>query len=139
VLKCPSNHEDKDPALEVGAWAFTAGQVAHAGSVARLAYRYQAYLFFPLLLLEAISLHVASVQALLRRCTRDRAWEAVLLAAHLAGYLTVVLVLSPVKALVFILVHQGLFGCTWVARSRPTTRAWRCWTLTRRTSCAAKC
>jgi hypothetical protein len=35
--------------------------------VARLVLRYQAYLFFPLLLGEAVSLHVASVQALARR------------------------------------------------------------------------
>jgi hypothetical protein len=35
----------------------------------------------------------------------------VLLTVHLAGYLTVVLlVLSPVRAVVFIVVQQGLFG-----------------------------
>ena len=40
-----------------------------------------------------------------------RPMEAALLAIHLAGYLTVVfLVLPPVKAVVFILVQQGLFG-----------------------------
>ena len=79
--------------------------------MARLVFRYQAYLFFPLLLGEAVSLHVASVQALARRAARHRSWETALLAAHGAGYLTVVLlVLSPVKAVVFILVQQGLFG-----------------------------
>ena len=42
---------------------------------------------------------------------RHRRWEAGLLAAHVAGYLAVVfLVLSPVRAVVFILVQQGLFG-----------------------------
>ncbi len=105
------NHEDKDPDLAVGALAFTPGQADHAGPVARLAYRHQAFLFFPLLLLEAISLHVASIQALSRRAARHRGWEIVLLAAHVAGYLAAVfLVLSPVKAVTFILVHQGLFG-----------------------------
>jgi fatty acid desaturase len=79
--------------------------------VSRLAFRFQAYLFFPMLLLEAISLHVASIRALTSRASRHRAWEAGLLAVHLAGYLTAVfLVLSPVKAITFILVQQGLFG-----------------------------
>ena len=105
------NHEGKDPDVAVGALAFTPGQVAQAGPIARLAYRYQAFLFFPLLLLEAFNLHVSSVQALTRRAARHRAWEIVLLAAHVAAYLgAVFLVLSPVKAVAFILVHQGLFG-----------------------------
>ena len=79
--------------------------------MARLVFRYQAYLFFPLLLGEAVSLHVASVRALASRAARHRSWERALLAVHVAGYLTAVfLVLSPVKAVVFILVQQGLFG-----------------------------
>jgi hypothetical protein len=73
--------------------------------VARLVFRYQAYLFFPLLLGEAVSLHVASVQALARRAARHRSWERALITAHGVGYLTAVfLVLSPVKTVVFILV-----------------------------------
>jgi fatty acid desaturase len=80
-------------------------------AAARLVYRYQAYLFFPLLLLEGFSLHVASIRALASRASRHRPWETALLAVHVTGYLTVVLlVLSPVRAVVFILVQQGLFG-----------------------------
>src|SRR5204863_5589194 len=56
------NQEDKDPDLDVGAVAFTARQAATAGPLARLLYRHQASLFFPLLLLEAVNLHVASIQ-----------------------------------------------------------------------------
>src|SRR5207342_3886436 len=68
-------------------------------------------LFFPMRLLEAFSLHIASIRALASRVSRHRAWEAALFAAHTAGYLAVVLlVLSPMKAVVFILVQQGLFG-----------------------------
>src|SRR6185312_14695508 len=45
------------------------------------------------------------------RGSRHRAWEAGLLGIHLAGYFTVVfLVLSPVRAVAFILVQQGLLG-----------------------------
>jgi len=105
------NTEGADPDIAVGALAFTAAQARASRSLARLVFRYQAYLFFALLMGEAVSLHAASVQALTRRSARRRSWERALLTAHAAGYLTVVLlVLSPVKAAVFILVQQGLFG-----------------------------
>ena len=105
------NQEGADPDIVIGALAFTESQ-AHAGrGLGRLTFRYQAFLFFPLLLLEAVSLHVASIRALISRPSRYRAWEAGLLAVHVAGYLTVVfLVLSPVMAVAFIVVQQGLFG-----------------------------
>jgi fatty acid desaturase len=105
------NTEGADPDIGVSALAFTAAQARASRGVARLAFRYQAYLFFPLLLGEAISLHVASISALASRPARRRSWEAVLLGVHVCGYLAVVfLVLSPVKAVVFIVVQQGLFG-----------------------------
>src|SRR5450755_1145564 len=105
------NTEGAAPDIAAGALAFTAAQASSGRGVARLVFRYQGYLFFPLLLLEAVSLHVASVRALTRRSARRRSWERALLTVHFAGYLTAVfLVLSPVKAVVFILVQQGLFG-----------------------------
>ena len=66
------NQEDKDPDIEAGALAFSARGASDWGPVARRLYRYQAYLFFPLLLLEAANLHVASVRALTRRAARHR-------------------------------------------------------------------
>ena len=105
------NTEGADPDIAAGALAFTAAQASSGRGVARLVFRYQGYLFFPLLLLEAVSLHVASVRALTRRSARRRSWERALLTVHFAGYLTAVfLVLSPVRAVVFIIVQQGLFG-----------------------------
>jgi fatty acid desaturase len=105
------NTEGKDPDISISTLAFTASQVPSGGGLARLGFRYQAYLFFPMLLAEAVSLHVASIRALLGRESRLRPAEAALLVAHMAGYLAVVfLVLSPVKAVVFIAVQQGLFG-----------------------------
>ncbi len=105
------NQEDKDPDIALGALAFTASQAGKKRGLTRFIARHQRYLFLPLLLLEAVQLHVSSVRALLRRGIRHRSWETLLLVAHLAGYLTVIfLVLSPVKAVVFILVQQALFG-----------------------------
>ena len=105
------NTEGADPDIAIGALAFSVDQALAGRRLARLVYRYQAYLFFPMLLGEAISLHAASIRALVSRTSRRRPAEAALLAVHIAGYLSVVfLVLSPVKAVVFIGVQQGLFG-----------------------------
>ena len=79
--------------------------------IGRVMARWQAWLFFPLLLLEAVALHLASMIKLLGRRDRGAIGEALLLSVHLGAYLTVIfLVLSPVKALVFVAVQQGLFG-----------------------------
>jgi fatty acid desaturase len=105
------NDEDKDPDVAAGALVFTTGQLAASGRLARAFYRYQAWLFFPLLLLEALNLRVASVRYLLADTTRGRVHEAVLMGVHAAGYLVIVfLILSPGKAVLFITVHQALFG-----------------------------
>ncbi len=57
------NHEDRDPDVGDGVLAFTAAQAAkRTGAVSRFIARRQAWLFFPLLTLEGISLHVDSVR-----------------------------------------------------------------------------
>ncbi|GAA5182890.1 acyl-CoA desaturase [Rugosimonospora acidiphila] len=105
------NHEDRDPDVGAGALVWTREQAAtRRGLLAALARR-QAFLFFPLLLLEGLNLHVSSVRAVLRMPMRHRRWDAVLLAAHLLGYsAAVLLTLSPLRALAFVAVQQGLFG-----------------------------
>jgi fatty acid desaturase len=105
------NTEDADPDIMMKVLAFTPAQARASRGLSRMAFRYQAYLFFPLLLGEAFSVHVASIRHAASRPSRRRPAEAALLAIHFAAYLTVIfLVLSPVKAVVFILVQQGLFG-----------------------------
>jgi hypothetical protein len=60
-----------------------------------------------MLLGEAFSVRAVSVRALSNRNGRHRPAEAALLTLHFAAYLTVVfLVVSPVKAVVFILVQH---------------------------------
>jgi fatty acid desaturase len=105
------NTEGADPDVGMKALAFTSGQASAARGLARVVYRCQAYLFFPMLLGEALSVHVASIRAVASKAEGRQRAEAILLAVHLAGYLSVVfLVLSPVKAIVFVLIQQGLFG-----------------------------
>ena len=78
------NTEGADPDIAEGALAFTAAQArARKTAFGRAFARSQAWLFFPLLLLEGLNLHVASVRALVedsadgahgrtrRRCSWD--------------------------------------------------------------------
>ncbi|PZS04910.1 MAG: delta fatty acid desaturase [Pseudonocardiales bacterium] len=108
------NTEGADPDIGEGVFAFTSAQAGRRTSaVGRLMARKQAWLFFPMLLLEGLNLHVAGVRALLDKSRRHRARpvEAALLLVHGGAYLTAVfLVLTPMQGIAFIAVQQGLFG-----------------------------
>ncbi|GGM48559.1 fatty acid desaturase [Longimycelium tulufanense] len=105
------NHAGDDPDIDIPALAFSPEQARGKRGVLRWVVKYQAFLFLPLLLAEAVMLRIASVQAVLRREVRSATTEATWLVLHIVGYLAAVfLVLSPVKAVLFILVHQGLMG-----------------------------
>lgn len=105
------NHEDDDPDLAIGALAFTLRQSGARNGFLRWMAKYQAFLFFPLLLLEAVNLHLSSIQAVWRNAVKARRLETGLLLGHAVVYFTAVFtVLSPVTALAFIAVHQGLWG-----------------------------
>jgi fatty acid desaturase len=105
------NHDDLDPdvAPEVLIWA-TRSALGRRGLKGFIT-RHQAGLFFPLLTLLAADLKVSSVKALRNPATKSRRLESALLVLHAIGYLAALfLVLSPLQALAFLVVHQGLFG-----------------------------
>jgi fatty acid desaturase len=105
------NHEDLDPDISIAALAFTDDQASSKHGLVRLIARYQAWLFFPLLLLEAAHLHLASIKAIFRGSGRANLVEGLLLLAHVAAFVAaLVLVLSPLQAVAFVIVQQGLFG-----------------------------
>jgi fatty acid desaturase len=107
------NKEDHDPDIGGGVLAFTAIRAANrTGRLARLITANQAVLFFPLLTFEGLNLHAASARWLIRSPgAKLRRTELLLLAVHLLAYLGgVLLILSPVKALAFVAVHQAVFG-----------------------------
>jgi len=105
------NQLGRDPDIGGRAIAFTPGQIQARHRMGAWLGRYQAWLFFPMLLLEGLHLHIAGIRALVGRSGKARWAEAGLLAVHIGGYLTAVLVvLSPVQAVVFLVVQQGLFG-----------------------------
>jgi fatty acid desaturase len=111
------NHEERDPDVGDGVLAFTTAQAAKRnGPVSRFIVRRQAWLFFPLLAFEGISLHVDSVVAMKAGAARSarggrRRFEALGLIAHATLYLSLLLlVMSPEKAIAFAAVHQAVWG-----------------------------
>ena len=107
------NQSGRDPDIGGRAIALTRDQARARRGIGSWLAGYQAWLFFPMLLLEGFHLHAAGVRTLLARrgSTRVKLVDGALLAAHIIGYLAaVLLVLSPVQAVAFILVQQGLFG-----------------------------
>jgi len=112
------NHLGRDPDLDAA--LIPHDRVAGAApphGISRFMASWQAWLFFPLMLLRSTGLHVLGVQRLLRNRDRAAAIELLLIAAHLAVYLTMAFwVLSPLKAIAFIGVQQAVFslylGCS---------------------------
>jgi fatty acid desaturase len=105
------NHDDLDPdvAPEVLIWATKSawGRRGLKGFVTR----HQAGLFFPLLTLLGLDLKLSSVKALIRGDMKRRNLEAALLIIHAVCYLTALfVVLSPLQAIAFFVLHQALFG-----------------------------
>lgn len=106
------NKEGADPDIGPGAVAFTpAVAQGRRGLAARLTPG-QGYFFYPLLLLEGLALHVASIQTLARRQPlKYRWWEAAFVTTRLGGYITVLLLTLPVsKAAAFFGVQMAMFG-----------------------------
>ena len=105
------NQVDVDPDIGTGVLVFSDDAALARGRVGRFFASKQAYFFFPLLALESLNLHVASIRNVARTGARNRGVEAALLALHEIGYFTIVfLAMSPLKAVVFIALHHALFG-----------------------------
>lgn len=105
------NHLEKDPDVAPDVLVFDTTHAEGRTGLKGWLTRHQAWLFFPLCLLEGLNLKVSGVRDLRRQTPAERAVEGPLLLAHAAAYATLLLtVLSPGKALVFALLHQALFG-----------------------------
>ena len=104
-----------DPDIDLPVISFTPDQAARrraARGPLGWMMAHQGVFFFPILLLEGLSLHASSVQRVLsREPLRRRPVEIAFLAVRLIGYLTLVfVVLSPGIAFAFLGVQLGLFG-----------------------------
>ncbi len=106
------NQVGQDPDIGPGVLVWTADDAREQSGWIRFITRHQAGLFFPLLLLEGLNLHVSSIRGIRdRRTGVPPAIDGLLLVVHMVAYVAALfLVLSPGKAVAFLLVHQALFG-----------------------------
>ncbi|WP_159792309.1 fatty acid desaturase family protein [Puerhibacterium puerhi] len=106
------NQEGKDPDVSPGVIAFTPAVMATRRGWRRWAARRQGWFFLPLLTLEGLNLHVASVRTVLGRApVPHRAVEAPLLLARLGVSVGLLFVLLPPGlATAFLGVQLAVFG-----------------------------
>ena len=106
-----TNQPGRDPDIEPGALVYTRDQVEARRGLARWFARIQVFLLVPLLFLEAINLHVASIIDLVRRRDRSTVAEAGLLVVHMALFFVAPFLLMGLwQAIVFVVVTQTAFG-----------------------------
>jgi fatty acid desaturase len=102
-----------DPDIELPVIAVTAETAErHRGPIPAWLRAHQGLLFFPILLLEGVSLHASSVRRVVSGGELKRRWaEIAFMSVRLIGFVVLVfLVLSPGIAAAFLGVQLGLFG-----------------------------
>ena len=107
------NHLELDPDILRRQVIFATSQLpTRKGAINRFIIRRQSWLFFVIILMEGVRLHLAGYFAVaLGAVKRNRVVDVGLVTVHLVVYFGVVFyVLSPLKAIAFVLVHQLLFG-----------------------------
>lgn len=106
------NDVDNDPDVDFPVLGFSQKQIESKRGLARHIVKYQAFLFFPMLLFEGYNLRFHSINYLI--CggkTKYRYWELTYIAFHLAIYGGLVFSSLPLlTGAIFIAVHHGVFG-----------------------------
>jgi fatty acid desaturase len=102
------NQVAHDPSVNVPVLAFSEEQARSKRGVCRFTAKYQAWLFFPMAMLESLNKRRGVLKFLLRH--RHSA-ELALFACHYVLYFGVLVWALPVpRAILFSIVHQGLYG-----------------------------
>ncbi len=107
------NRVGADPDINLAAIAMTPAMATrHQSPLMRKLVAHQGWYFFPLLLLEGLSMHADSIKRVLRAENAERRWvELSFLTIRLGGMLALVfLVLPPGKAVAFLAVQLAVFG-----------------------------
>ncbi len=105
------NETDMDPDIDIGVLAFSDEDVRSKKGLLRLIIKHQKYFFFPLLALLGLDLQKRSIVYLLTHKDKYRVLEAVLLTLHHLLYFGMLFYcLNPWQAIIFLLIHQALFG-----------------------------
>jgi fatty acid desaturase len=107
------NKEGADPDIALRAVAMTPAMATrHRSRLLRWLVAHQGWYFFPLLVLEGVSLHTDGLKRVLSRDKVERRWvEIAFLTVRLGGLTALVLaVLPPGKAVAFMAVQLAVFG-----------------------------
>jgi fatty acid desaturase len=105
------NDLDKDPHTKLPIFAFSEEQAREKTGLPRRIVGYQAFYFFPILLMEGVGTKAASAQYLLGTPGKNRPLEAGLMVLHLAAYFGLVFYALPFwQGVAFVVVNQALFG-----------------------------
>jgi fatty acid desaturase len=107
------NKQGSDPDIELPVIAVTPERVERVRNpLLKWVMSHQGWFFFPILLLEGLSLHASSVRRVLARDRVERRWaEIVFLGVRLIGFVVLAfVVLSPGLAFAFLGVQLGVFG-----------------------------
>jgi len=107
------NKEGADPDIALAAIAMTPARATrHRSRLMRWLVAHQGWYFFPILLLEGLSLHTDGIRRVISRHKIQRRWvEISFLILRLGGLaLLVFLVLPPEKAVAFLAVQLAVFG-----------------------------
>ncbi|MCW2811520.1 MAG: acyl-CoA desaturase [Friedmanniella sp.] len=107
------NKDGADPDLALSAVAFTPERATrHRSRLLRWLVAHQGWYFFPLLLLEGLSLHADGIRRVARRQKIELRWvEATFLLVRLGGLTALVFwVLPPEKAIAVLAVQLAVFG-----------------------------
>lgn len=105
------NHLHNDPDIARRNSIFDVSQAKERKGFGLWVARHQGKVFFPLKLLEAVTLHTTSLKTVLRKDVARPRLELLLLAVHFLAYLGVAFTaMSVTTAIIFIIVHRLTFG-----------------------------
>ena len=118
------NQIEVDPDVDIPLLAFEEEQALDKRGLARFVVKYQASLIFPLSLLQALSMRFRSIQFLIEKKARRTLAEAIAIGAHFVLYFGLLFsLLDAWQAVLFIAIHQGLFGLYMVSIFAPNHKA----------------
>jgi fatty acid desaturase len=118
------NQMDTDPDVDIPLLAFEEEQAFEKQGFARFVVKYQAVLIFPLSLLQSLSMLHSSAEFLASEKARRPLTESSLIVAHYVLYFGLLFYfLEPLQAVLFVVVHRGLFGVFMVSVFAPNHKA----------------
>ncbi len=118
------NQTDIDPDIEIPLLAFEEEQAFDKRGFARLVTKYQAFLIIPLSFLQSISMLRSSVSFIFSKKAKRPFAEGLAIVVHFAVYFGLLFyLLEPLTAILFVIVHRGLYGVYLVSVFAPNHKA----------------